>query len=295
MTIAANAPSILEQTLAYFGITGAKAAADLPVLEAVADSEGAPGSRENPLDTTKPGYGGVSINSVGVKQYPTAAAGAAATAATLAQSNFAVLLAGLQAGRPASYYTSGAAAKELELWQGGSTLAVRLLGGKVVSVATSPSSDSNPIDAVTGAIGGAATAVGGALGTVAGTATGTFAAGFTEGALSGVGAAARAFFAQSSGSVVPIVAVLVVTLILWGGIKGGGGVPTINFAGSGGSSSGGSGAPLAATQSSPLSPNDEDFYAQQLEQDKADRADEHRSALAAGRLRARRGYSIYGD
>lgn len=56
-------------------------------LDLWAQSEGAPGWRHNWLNTTLSGYGGVSVNSVGVKAYPTFAAGVKATAATLSQSN----------------------------------------------------------------------------------------------------------------------------------------------------------------------------------------------------------------
>lgn len=52
-----------------------------------AQSEGAPDWRHNWLNTTLNGYGGTSINSVGVKAYPTFSAGVKATAATLSQGN----------------------------------------------------------------------------------------------------------------------------------------------------------------------------------------------------------------
>lgn len=50
-----------------------------------AQAEGAPDWRNNWLNTTMPGYGGVSVNSVGVRAYPTFAKGVAATVATLKQ------------------------------------------------------------------------------------------------------------------------------------------------------------------------------------------------------------------
>lgn len=48
-------------------------------------AEGAPDWRHNWLNTTMGGFGGYSINSAGVKAYPTFAKGVAATAATLRQ------------------------------------------------------------------------------------------------------------------------------------------------------------------------------------------------------------------
>lgn len=54
-------------------------------LELWAQSEGAVDYTHNWLNTTMPGYGGVSINSVGVKHYPTFADGVKATAATIRQ------------------------------------------------------------------------------------------------------------------------------------------------------------------------------------------------------------------
>lgn len=48
-----------------------------------AESEGTPPSWNNWLATTLNGYGGVSVNSAGVKRYPSVADGVAATAATL--------------------------------------------------------------------------------------------------------------------------------------------------------------------------------------------------------------------
>lgn len=50
-----------------------------------AQAEGAPDWRHNWLNTTMPGYGGYSVNSAGVRAYPTFQAGVRATVATLRQ------------------------------------------------------------------------------------------------------------------------------------------------------------------------------------------------------------------
>jgi hypothetical protein len=63
-----------------------------------AQSEGMPAWANNWLATTKGGYGGTKFNSAGVWAYPTFAAGVAATAATIRQSNMQPILAALQPG-----------------------------------------------------------------------------------------------------------------------------------------------------------------------------------------------------
>lgn len=208
MAEASNAPGILSQVLEM--LTGAVPANSLHVLEVLASSEGAPASRENPLDTTQPESGATSINSVGVKEYGSPQLGALATYQTLTNGLYPALVSGLKSNAPASYYTSGAAAAELEKWQGGSTLAVRMLGGSG-KVAT----QSNPV-------AGAAGAVGSAVGTV----TGAVTAGWVEGAAAGLGAAAKSFYSASSGSAVLIGVTLLVALILYPLTKGG---PSFSF------------------------------------------------------------------
>lgn len=67
-------------------------------LDLWAQSEGAPDWRHNWLNTTLNGYGGTSINSVGVKAYPTFAAGVKATASTLRQGNMSGIYYALTSG-----------------------------------------------------------------------------------------------------------------------------------------------------------------------------------------------------
>lgn len=64
-----------------------------------AESEGMASSDNNPLATTYACCGGVSINSDGVKRYPTVANGAEATAITLLLKPYAEVVSAFQAGK----------------------------------------------------------------------------------------------------------------------------------------------------------------------------------------------------
>ena len=67
----------------------------------------------NPLNTTEPGYGGVSVNSVGVKAYPTPAQGIAATVATLTNGYYPTLVHALRTGNADLFFR---ATQEMALW-----------------------------------------------------------------------------------------------------------------------------------------------------------------------------------
>ena len=67
----------------------------------------------NPLNTTEPGYGGVSVNSVGVQAYPTPAQGIAATVATLTNGYYPTLVQALRTGNAALFFS---ATDEMALW-----------------------------------------------------------------------------------------------------------------------------------------------------------------------------------
>lgn len=79
----------------------------------------------NPLNTTQPAGGATNYNSIGVKNYPTAASGAAATAATLLNGRYPSIVAALRSGNPVDYTFSNAnnqgetgnpLVKELQTW-----------------------------------------------------------------------------------------------------------------------------------------------------------------------------------
>lgn len=61
-------------------------------LQAWAASEGMPASEHNPLATTEPAAGATTVNSAGVRSYPTPAAGILATAQTLKGSAYAPIV-----------------------------------------------------------------------------------------------------------------------------------------------------------------------------------------------------------
>jgi len=65
-----------------------------------AAESGGGGGRNNPFNTTQPGFGGTNYNSVGVKNYPTVQAGAAATAKVLGEGfpHYTDILRGLRHG-----------------------------------------------------------------------------------------------------------------------------------------------------------------------------------------------------
>lgn len=71
---------------------------NVDALEWWAASEGMPDWENNWLATTIGGYGGVVVNSAGVKRYPTVADGVAATAATLAYGAYANVVRALRTG-----------------------------------------------------------------------------------------------------------------------------------------------------------------------------------------------------
>lgn len=61
----------------------------------------------NPLATTQPAAGATVFNSVGVKNYPSAASGVVATAQTLQNGYYPAIVAALQSGDPVIYTESG--------------------------------------------------------------------------------------------------------------------------------------------------------------------------------------------
>jgi len=68
----------------------------------------------NPLNTTEPGFGGTSINSVGVKRYPTVAQGIGATVAAMENGDYSDILAALRSGKGLTGSYAG-----LSTWSGG--------------------------------------------------------------------------------------------------------------------------------------------------------------------------------
>jgi len=89
-----SAAAILTGVMQQLG--GPFNAVTLEGLEYWADSEGTPGSWNNPLATTQPGYGGVNVNSAGVKSYPTENDGISATVATLRDPAYAAVVAAIK-------------------------------------------------------------------------------------------------------------------------------------------------------------------------------------------------------
>jgi peptidoglycan hydrolase-like protein with peptidoglycan-binding domain len=65
---------------------------NLTALDLWARSEGMPAGDNNPFATTQDGYGGVAVNSVGVKRYPTVNDGAAATVHTMRNGHYQAVL-----------------------------------------------------------------------------------------------------------------------------------------------------------------------------------------------------------
>lgn len=72
------------------------------------------GATFNPLNTTQ--GSGTNYNSVGVKNFPTAQAGAAATVATLRNGRYPHVVAALASGRPYDSPDIGAVASEIRVW-----------------------------------------------------------------------------------------------------------------------------------------------------------------------------------
>ena len=96
------------------------------LLRAWARAEGGT-ARNNPLNTTQPWPGATDYNSVGVKNYPTGAAGIAATAATLVNGHYPHIVADLRNGKIAPCTVAKQQLKEFETWGTGSGVA-RVLG-----------------------------------------------------------------------------------------------------------------------------------------------------------------------
>lgn len=67
----------------------------------------------NPLSTTEPGYGGTAANGAGVRQYPTQADGAAATAATLENGDYPDILKALRTSNSNLFFS---ATGEMATW-----------------------------------------------------------------------------------------------------------------------------------------------------------------------------------
>jgi hypothetical protein len=135
-----QAVTLTDFMAAVLARIGAPASAvNLAVLNGIAKSEGTGLSIWNPLDTTQgtssdPGAG--NYNSVGVKVFTNANAGIQATAETLLNGYYDAIVTGLREQQPLSYYTTGAAAHQLGIWQGGgdNSVAVRTLRGAEVAV-----------------------------------------------------------------------------------------------------------------------------------------------------------------
>ena len=79
----------------------AETASNIKAVQVWEQFEGTFGRFDNPLDTTQSGYGGVSINSVGVKKYPSINAGINASLATLRNGHYGAIIAALKAGNSA--------------------------------------------------------------------------------------------------------------------------------------------------------------------------------------------------
>lgn len=100
---------------------------NLMLLRTMAKGEGMNPAYFNPLATTQPEPGAGSLNSVGVREYPTFEEGVQALATTLGNGNYDNVLAGMKVNAPLTYYTQGKAADEIRTWQGGSNEDINLL------------------------------------------------------------------------------------------------------------------------------------------------------------------------
>ena len=96
------------------------------LLRAWARAEGGTAAY-NPLNTTEPWPGSTNYNSVGVRNYPTAAAGIAATAATLVNGHYDGLVANLRAGSFTARQMVERNAHEFDVWGTGSSRVLALL------------------------------------------------------------------------------------------------------------------------------------------------------------------------
>ena len=95
-------------------------------LAAQAKAEGGTASN-NPLNTTEPWPGSTDYNSVGVKNYPSGAAGIAATAATLVNGNYNGIVADLRSGKYTARQIVERNALEYDVWGTGSANVLRCL------------------------------------------------------------------------------------------------------------------------------------------------------------------------
>jgi len=91
--------------------------------------ERAEGSKadNNPLDTTQPWPGATDYNSVGVKNYPSAAAGIAATAATLVNGHYNGLVADLRTSSKSAAQMIEDNRAEIQTWGTNPELMLQLL------------------------------------------------------------------------------------------------------------------------------------------------------------------------
>lgn len=96
------------------------------LLGAWARAEGGT-ARYNPLNTTEPWPGATDYNSVHVRNYPTGAAGIAATAATLVNGHYNGIVRDLREGRALARVIVIDNAAEFDTWGTGSKNVLRLL------------------------------------------------------------------------------------------------------------------------------------------------------------------------
>jgi hypothetical protein len=118
----------------------------------------------NPLNTTQPAAGATSYNSVGVKNYPSPAAGAAATSQTLLNGRYTAVVAALRSGDAfAVAYKNKSVGAQIGTW--GTKAFGSLLQSGGGALAVSPSS--NPVQSAVNTAGGVVSgveSVGGFLG-----------------------------------------------------------------------------------------------------------------------------------
>jgi hypothetical protein len=108
-------------------IDGKNNRANRRLLRAWAKAEGG-SARYNPLNTTEPWHGTTNYNSDGVKNYPTAAAGIAATAATLRNGHYQGIVSDMRQGRKAAQTIVRDNAAEFDTWGTGAKLILEVLG-----------------------------------------------------------------------------------------------------------------------------------------------------------------------
>ncbi len=96
------------------------------LLAAWARAEGG-SAKNNPLNTTEPWPGATSYNSAGVKNYPTGAAGIAATAATLVNGYYPGIVADLRGGKLTARAIVTRNAAEFDKWGTGASRVLSLL------------------------------------------------------------------------------------------------------------------------------------------------------------------------